>query len=57
MKMFMQETIYLFIKVWTYVMNLDAYNSFGTHWIALHMNGNNIVYFNCFGAGYSPKEI
>ena len=38
-------------------MNLDAYNSFGTHWIALHVNDNNVIYFTCFGAGYNPKEI
>ena len=29
------------IKDWAYVIYLDEYNSIGTHWIALHVNGNN----------------
>ena len=30
------------IKDGTYVINLDEYESIGTHWIALYVNGNNI---------------
>ena len=33
------------IKDGTYVINLDEYESIGTHWIALSVNGNNIIYF------------
>ena len=37
-----------------YVINLDGYKSIGTHWIALHVNGNNripshdAIYFGSF---------
>ena len=27
------------------------------HWIALYMNGNNIIYFDSFGVEHIPKEI
>ena len=40
-----------------YVTNLDKCESIGTHSIALHMNGNNITYFDSFGAEHVPKEI
>ena len=40
-----------------YVINLDEFRSIGTPWIALHVNGNNIIYFNNFGVKYIPKEI
>ena len=32
-----------------YVISLNEYESIGTHWIALDMNGNNIIYFDSFG--------
>ena len=32
-----------------YLINLDEYESIETHWIALYVNGNNIIYFNSFG--------
>ena len=32
------------IKDGAYVMNLDEYESIGTHWIALHVNDNNVTY-------------
>ena len=32
------------IKDWTYVKNLDDFKSIGTHWIVLHVNGNNVIY-------------
>ena len=41
----------------TYVINLDKFKSIGTHWIALYMNGNNILYFDSFGVKHIPKEI
>ena len=37
------------IKDGAYVINLDEYESIGTHWIALYVNANNIVYFDSFG--------
>ena len=44
-------------KYGTYVINLDEYKSIGTHWTALYMNENNIVYFDSFGVEHIPKEI
>ena len=46
-----------------YVINIDEYNSMGTHWIALNVNGNNgsssydEVYFDSFAVEHIPKEI
>ena len=41
-----------------YVINLDEYESKGTHWIVLHVNGNNnTIYCDSFGAEHIPKEI
>ena len=40
----------------TYIINLDEYESVGTHCIALHVN-NNVTYFNSFGFEHIPKEI
>ena len=41
----------------TYVENLDEYRSIGTNWIALHMNGVNVTYFDSFGVEHVAKEI
>ena len=43
------------LKDGTYAINLDEFKSRGTHWTALYVNGNNIVYFNRFGVGHIPK--
>ena len=37
------------IKEGPYVINLDEYKSIGTHWIALYVNADKIVYFDSFG--------
>ena len=37
------------IKDGAYVINLGEYKSIATHWIALYVNANNIVYFDSFG--------
>ena len=36
---------------------LDEYESIGTHWIALYVNAENIIYFDSFGIEHIPKEI
>ena len=45
------------IKEGAYVINLDEYESIVTHWIALYMNVNNIIYFDSFLVEHIPKEI
>ena len=45
------------IKDGTYVINLDEYESIGTHWITLSVNGNTIICFDSFGVEHIPKEI
>ena len=40
-----------------YVINLDEFKSIGTHWIAFHVNVNNVIYFNIFGIEHIPSEI
>ena len=32
------------IKDGAYVINFDEHESIGTHWIALHVNGNNNIF-------------
>ena len=36
------------MKDGAYVMNPDEYKSVAAHWIALHVNGNNVIYFDSF---------
>ena len=45
------------IKDGTYIINLDKYESIGTHWIALYVNAENVTYFESFGVEYIPREI
>ena len=45
------------VKDGAYVINLDDYKSIGTHWIALYVNDNNIIYFDSFGVEHIPKKI
>ena len=45
------------IKDGTYIINLDEYESRGTHWIALYVNAENVIYFDSFGVKHIPKEI
>ena len=45
------------IKGGTYTINLDKYESVGTHWIALYVNDKNVAYFDSFWVEHIPKEI
>ena len=40
-----------------YVINLDEYENTGTHWIALLVKINEVIYFDSFGTEHIPKEI
>ena len=39
-----------------YIIDLDEYESMGTHWIALYANDNNVTYFDSFEVEHIPKE-
>ena len=45
------------IKNGVYVINLDEYADIGTHWIALYVKNNEVIYFDSFGVEHIPKEI
>ena len=45
------------IKKGAYVINLDKYTDVGTHWIALYVKNNEVIYFDSFGVEHIPKEI
>ena len=45
------------IKDETDVINVDEYESIGTHGIALCVNGNYIIYFDSLGVEHISKEI
>ena len=34
-----------------------VYESIGTNWITLHMNAENVSYFDSFGVEHIPKDI
>ena len=39
------------------IINLDKYESIGTHWISLYVNDNNTTDFDSFGVEHIQKEI
>ena len=41
----------------TFIIDLDEYESIGTHWIALYVNAENVTYFDSFEVEHIPKEI
>ena len=45
------------IKDRAYVINLDEYSDIGTHWVALHVQINNVTYFDSSGVEHIPNEI
>ena len=45
------------IKHEAYLINFDEFKPMGTHWITLHVNVNDMIYFDSFGAEYFPKEM
>ena len=45
------------IKKGAYIINLDHGKNTGTHWVAICVKSNEVIYFDSFGAEYIPKEI
>ena len=45
------------IKDGAYIITLDEYSDIGSHWVALHVNNNNVTYFHSFGVDNIPNEI
>ena len=47
------------IKDRAYIINLDEYESIGTHWIDLYVFENNVTCFDHFGIGHisSKKKV
>ena len=45
------------IKDEEYVINLNEYFDIGTHWIALYVQKNDVIYFDSFEVEHIPKEI
>ena len=35
---------------------MDEYKSIGNHWITLHVNGDNMIYFDSLGFEHITKE-
>ena len=44
-------------KKGAYVINLDECENTGTHWMALFVKTNEVIYFDSFGIEHIPKEI
>ena len=44
------------IKDEGYIISLHEYKSIRTHWIALYVNGDNIIYLDNSGVEYIPKK-
>ena len=45
------------IRDGAYTINLNEYSDIRTHWFALHVQNNNVTYFDSFGVEHIPKEI
>ena len=40
-----------------YVINLHEYGDVGTHWIALYVKDNKVIFFDSLGIEHVPKEM
>ena len=45
------------IKDVAYITNLDEYSDIGTHWVALYVHNDDVIYFDSFGLEHIPKEV
>ena len=46
-----------YLKNGAYVIQLDKYADVGTHWMALYVSDNKVIYFDSFRDKHVPKEI
>ena len=44
------------MKDGAYVINLDEYPDIGTHCVSLHVQDNNVTYFNSFSVEHIAKK-
>ena len=44
------------IKHGAYVINLDEYSDIETHWVALYVQNNNVIYFDSFGVEHKKLK-
>ena len=49
--------IYKKERIGAYIINFDEYSQIGNLWVALHVNNNDVAYFDSFGVEHIPKEI
>ena len=56
-KALIHEIIYQISRKMGRVVNLNEYESTGTHWISLYVNSNTATYFVTFGIEHIPEEI
>ena len=54
---YLRDNLPKITKKGEYVINLDEYENAGTHWIALFIKTNEVIYFDSFGIEHIPKEI
>ena len=45
------------IKYEAYIINLNEYESIGTHWIALYLNAGNVIYFDRLELNIFQKKL
>ena len=45
------------IKYEAHIINLDEYESIGTHWIALYLNAGNVIYFDRLELNIFQKKL
>ena len=45
------------IKKGAYIINLDHSKNTGTHWVAIFVKKDEVIYFDSFGVEYISKEI
>ena len=55
--LFTLEIIVKKIKDRAFIINLDEYSDIGFHWLAFHVQNNDVTYFDSFGVEHIPKEI